>query len=601
MPKEERAAITEAAESQSLVKVRRALRLRQSGRGTDRNFKVELLSSGNLEPIVPFVQFALSCLPSNPEVRLGPFNDIEGQISRAGSAALNARVVVWRVEEILPELLLPISHGFPDRLLERIEQARERAVGIVSLHAKHSPGVPLYLSTLATPAHSSNRLFNSQHRAGMLSAIARFNERIYELATGDGGVHVLDLADWAAGEGARREDALMDFMARQPLSAQGQITFSFFLARALRPILFPARKVLALDLDNTLWGGVIGEDGLAGLKLGHDFPGNVHLRIQRELLELRDRGILLVLLSKNNEDDAKLGFEALPDMVLKWDDFVVRKVNWKHKHENLRQAAQELGLGLDSFAFIDDSDYEREQMRQALPEVLVLNEKSDPLCVLRSLWETDAFDSLSLTIEDRQRHHDYAVREARRPGGRGDELEAFLRSLEMEATVEQIGCSNLDRVVAMLGKTNQFNLTTRRHSRADVEEILQRPGAVALSLRLRDKFGDQGIVALLLAIPADKGAALVIDSFLVSCRALGRGVEDTLWAAAVGEARERGYERIEAEYLPSDRNELVKNLYDRLGLRRTKEDAGGVYYRLEPVERIAPPAWLVTSLQNHAN
>src|SRR6266852_7946483 len=197
-------------------------------------------------------------------------------------------------------------------------------------------------------------------------------------------------------------------MARQPLSAKGQVAVAVFIARYLRPLIVPGRKALAIDLDNTLWGGVVGEDGMAGLKLGHDFPGNVHLRIQRELLELRNRGVLLVLLSKNNEADAQEAFNSLPDMLLKWDDFAVRKVNWNHKHENLRGAACELGLGLDSFAFVDDSDYEREQMRQFVPEVLILNGSSDPLHTLRSLWETDAFDSLTVTEEDRLRHRDYS-------------------------------------------------------------------------------------------------------------------------------------------------------------------------------------------------
>src|SRR5205823_1153954 len=196
-------------------------------------------------------------------------------------------------------------------------------------------------------------------------------------------------------------DPLLDFMARQPMSAQGQIAFAMFVARCLRPLIVPRRKVLALDLDNTLWGGVVGEDGVNGLKLGHEFPGNIHLRIQRELVELRNRGVLLVLLSKNNETDARQAFESLPDMILKWNDFAVRKVNWNHKHENLREAARELGLGLDSFAFLDDSDYEREQMRQVIPEVLILNESPDPLQTLQALWETDAFDSFSVSKEDR--------------------------------------------------------------------------------------------------------------------------------------------------------------------------------------------------------
>ena len=342
---------------------------------------------------------------------------------------------------------------------------------------------------------------------------------------------------------------------------------------------------------------MVGEDGITGLKLGHDFPGNVHLRIQRELLELRNRGVILVVLSKNNEADAREAFNSLPDMLLKWDDFAVRKVNWNHKHENLREASRELGLGLDSFAFLDDSDYEREQMRQFLPEVLILNESSDPLHTVRSLWETDAFDSLTVTEEDRLRHRDYTVRAARDVEAHQGDLEAFVKSLEMEATIEEIGSSNIDRALAMIGRTNQFNLTTRRHTRAQLQAMLEAPGSIALALRLRDKFGDQGIVGLVLAIPAADGSTLRIDSFLVSCRALGRGVEDALWAAVMNRAHSQGIRTVEAEYCATAKNGLVANLYDRLGLRLIEQNSSSTRYRLNPVEPRAFPSWIALTIE----
>jgi FkbH-like protein len=359
----------------------------------------------------------------------------------------------------------------------------------------------------------------------------------------------------------------------------------------LRPLIAPREKGLAVDLDNSLWGGVVGEDGVGGLKLGHEFPGNVHLRIQRELLELKNRGILLVLLSKNNEADARLAFDSLPDMLLKWEDFTIRKIDWNHKHENLRAASRELGLGLDSFVFLDDSDYEREQMRQFIPEVRILNNSGDPLQILRALWETDAFDSLTVTAEDRIRHQDYAVRGSRDVQGHEDDLQNFLQSLGMEATIEEVGPANIERVVNMLGKTNQFNLTTKRHSRAAVEGLLQKDGTIALALRLRDKFGEQGIVAVLVAVP--ENGALVIDSYLVSCRALGRGVEDALWAALMQRAGQGNIRSLEATYIPSSKNAIVSRLYDRLGLKRVADDSGSVSYKLEPVKPVAWPSWIV--------
>jgi FkbH-like protein len=604
-PDAQQDAIRQALESASLAKIRRALRLLHELAPEQRGpvLAVEILSTYNLEPILPVLELALSCLPSRAQVRLAPLDDIEGYISQSASTSSqglpHARIVVWRVEELLPEALYPFSSGFPKQLAARVDQVVARVEGAVNLHQRNAHGVPLFLSTIALPVNFSNPVFAAQHCAGLFASVSRVNQKIYEVATSGDGVHVLDLASWAAFEGRVHADATVDFLARQPLSAKGQVGFALFIARSLRPLITPRRKVLAVDLDNTLWGGVVGEDGVAGLKLGHEFPGNVHLRIQRELLELRSRGVLLVLLSKNNETDARQGFDSLPDMLLKWDDFAVRKIDWNHKHESLREAARELGLGLDSFAFLDDSDYEREQMRQFIPEVLILNDSSDPLHALRSIWETDAFDSLSVTAEDRHRHHDYTIRAARDVGAHQDDLETFLKSLEMEVTIEEIGPSNMERVVTMLGKTNQFNLTTRRHSRAQVQTMLASPGSIALALRLRDKFGDQGIIAVLLAVRGGDAATLVIDSFLMSCRALGRGVEDALWAAMVRRVDRQRVQRLEAEYIPTAKNNIVAGLYDRLGLQRVEHNSSSTRYLLEPVTSIEFPSWIALKNETH--
>jgi FkbH-like protein len=598
LPDVQKNAVLQAFESASLPKIRRALRLLDELDREQRGPKldIEILSTYNLEPVLPVLQLAMSCLPSQACPRLAPLDKIEAHIAQpAGShppAVFDARMIIWRVEEVLPEALYPFSCGFPEQVVARVDQLVERVDRLVSLHRRCSPGVPLFISTLAIPVHAGNTVLGAQHSAGLFASIARVNRHIYEVATRADGVYVLDVASWAALTGKSYADITVDFLARQPLSAQGQVGFAFFIARNLRPLIVPRRKVLALDLDNTLWGGVIGEDGLEGVILGHDFPGNVYLRMQRELLELRHQGVLLVIVSKNNEADARQAFECLPDMILKWDDFVVRKINWNPKHENLRAAATELGLGLDSFVFLDDSDYEREQMRQLLPEVLILNDNSDALHTLRTLWATDAFDSLVVSEEDRLRQHDYAKREARDVSKYGDDLEAFLKSLEMEATIEEIGPSNLERVVSMLSKTNQFNLTTRRHSRPEVQSILDRSGSIALALRLRDKFGDQGIVALSIAAPGTEDGALVVDSLLVSCRALGRGVEDALWSAMLNRALAGGARKLHAEFFATAKNGLATKFYDKVGLRCVERDSSAASYQLEPIIPYPSPSWI---------
>ena len=597
-PETEKEAIVDAIESRSLAKIRHALGLLQKldpdYRGP--NFNVELLGTYNLEPILPVLQLALGCLPSSGEIRLAPLDAIEAYISRSSGTnrtkVPDARIILWRAEEALPGIFYPFTTGFPEEVTTRVEEFGKRVEGVISLHHTNAPGVPLFLSTIPFPVYFSNMLFAAQHRAALFASVGSANQRIYELATAADGVHVMDVAAWAAFQGRSYADPALDFMARQPLGAKGQVELALFIARCLRPLIVASRKVLAIDLDNMLWGGVVGEDGVTGLKLGHDFPGNVHLRIQRELVELRNRGVLLVALSKNNESDARQAFDGLPDMLLKWEDFAVRRINWGNKHDNLREVARELGLGLESFVFVDDSDFEREQMRQFLPEVMILNDKSDPLHTLRCLWETDAFDTLSVTEEDQLRHRDYTVRAARDVQAHQHDLNTFLESLEMVATIERVGPANLERVVTLLGKTNQFNLTTRRHSRAEVQAILETPGSIALVLRLKDKFGEQGIVALLLAVPKGRNATLSVDTLLVSCRALGRGVEHALWAAMIKRAVQQGIQSLEAEYRATGKNGMVADFYDQIGLQCIKSDLSSARYYSAKVDICPSPVWI---------
>lgn len=596
-------AALEALRSARMGQVRKALRLVEKVDQAERgpSFNIELLSTFNLEPAMPVLTLALACIPTQPAIRLAPLDTLESSISqRPYDFALQARVLIWRVEEILPEIFYPVTYGFPEKIPEVLQRVLERIERLVHLHRQAAGGVPLFLSTLPWPTTFANPLFAAQKEQGFFTLIGRVNEKIRQLPAEFDGVKVFDLAAWAAREGKGCADATLDYVARQPLSAQGQASLAVCIARSLRPLVAPRKKVLAIDLDNTLWGGVVGEDGIGGLKLGQDFPGNVHLRLQKELRELRERGILLVLLSKNNETDAREAFASLPGMVLQWEDFTVRKIDWAGKPENLRAAAAELKLGLDSFAYIDDSDYEREQMKQFLPEVLILNETNDPLKMLQALWETDAFDSYSITFEDRERKEDYKLRTARDASAGGNDVEAFLRSLEMQIAFEEIGPSNFERVVAMLGKTNQFNLTTQHHSRAHLQELISMPGSIALAARLKDRFGDQGIIGAAVAIPK-QDSQLTIDSFLLSCRALGRGVEDALWGELVNRAHGKKVAKIEANYRATAKNSLVADLYDRYGMRRTEESPSGTRYELSPITPQTLPSWIAVTEKRNGN
>jgi len=596
LPQTIRGAVSDALEAPTWLKVRRALTAFESCpvelQGPETT--IQILSTFTVEAIEPALCLGLRCVPCRARLAFAPLNTIEQQIFDKGSAVYKegslANVILWRTDELLPELYYPFSTGGAEEQNARSQELKRRITRMIEVYLQAGP-IPLFLSTLPVPPFLSGEVLHSQLRSGVSNSIAQVNARIFELGLLDSRVRVLDVNRWSALEGAGYYDAQMDFVGRQPFTVRAALSLGLFLARNLRPLVAPRKKALVVDVDNTLWGGILGEDGADGLKLGHDFPGNVFLRIQREIRELRHQGVLLVLASKNEESELRQAMESLPDMLLRWEDFVCRKVNFGHKYLNVRDAADELGLALNSFALLDDSDYEREQMKTFNPEVLVLNDHGDALHMLTSLIHSDAFDVHHVSQEDRHRHEDYLLRSARSAGQQEGGIEQFLASLELQAKLEAVNDRNIDRVVQMLGKTNQFNLTTRRHGLNELRGLIS-SGSVSLTLRLADKFGDQGIVGVLIAVPEDGGASLAVDSFLVSCRAIGRGVEDAMWAALVNAAARKGIHRIVGEYIPTAKNGLVAALYDRFGLKRLEQSENCVRFLLTPVEPIRFPEWI---------
>ena len=593
LPEAVRGAVSEAARDGTWIKVRRALAAFEkcSPEIQGPETPIQVLASFEVPSIEPALRLGLHCIPCRPKLRIAPLNTIEQELLNSGSPVYaeknSATVVLWRVDELMPEVLHPSWSG---KDFSRRGEIETRVTKMVEFCSENSP-VPLFLGTLPLPMSGGRSLLGFRPNPVAAEAIAWFNTLIFGLGRKHARVHVLDVNWWAAYEGGAHYDLQMDFVAKQPFTVKAAISLGLFLARKLRPLLVPRHKVLVVDLDNTLWGGILEEDGIGQLSLGHDSPGNVFLQIQKEILELKKQGILLVLASKNEESAVRKAFEQVPNMLVKWEDFSSRKIDFEHKYSNLRAVATELGLGLDSFVFLDDSDFEREQMRMFNPEVRVVNQSANALEMLASLKSIEVFDTHKITNEDLQRSRDYELRSARSQP-QADNLEEFLTSLQLRAILEPIDEINLDRAVQMLGKTNQFNVTTRRHQVSDLKTMISRPGTVSLALRLVDKFGDQGIVALLLAIPGPGSESLEVDSFLLSCRALGRGAEAVLWAELTTTAAKRGIRSLGALYLPTPKNQMVADLFDRLGMTRVGEAKDGVGYILSPIAPAPIPAWI---------
>ncbi len=344
----------------------------------------------------------------------------------------------------------------------------------------------------------------------------------------------------------------------------------------LRPFVGKSKKLLLLDLDNTMWGGVVGEDGVENLKVGPpSIEGEAHLALQRYAKQLKERGVLLAVCSKNNAEDGREPFQTLPDMHLKLDDFVAFEASWDPKPLVAKRIAKQLNIGLDSFVFVDDNPAERARMRQEAPEVLTIPVGDDAAEYVQLLHRARAFEELSLSSAGAGRTAQYQAEAKRQELAKSFEsLEEFYTSLEMVAAVREFNDADQARVVQLAARSNQFNLTTWRISPGDFQEIRQRDDRAGATFRLKDRFGDHGLVMVLVA--EAKGTDLEVLAYFMSCRVIGRTMEDLAVAELDRMARALGCNAIRGVYKPTKKNrKLVADLYPRLGFDHVSGEEGG--------------------------
>ena len=378
------------------------------------------------------------------------------------------------------------------------------------------------------------------------------------------------------------------FESKQPFAAGLLVDVAREYAHVLSHIATAAKKVLVLDLDNTLWGGVIGDDGLEGIELGTTSPrGEAFRDFQKWVFELSRRGVLLAVCSKNDYEKAIEPFEKHPEMVLRLKDFVSFKANWEPKSENIRQIAAELNLGLDSFVFIDDNRAEIEIVNQFVPEVATIWAGDDPAEFSAKLKDSRYFELRSVTAEDVQRVQQYK-QEAERQQllGRSTDISSYLESLEMQGTIRPFDRLDAPRITQLIAKSNQFNLTSRRRSEAEVADIIASSQFSAFTMRLADRFGDHGLIAVV--IGKAQGEEFLIDTWLMSCRVLKRQVEEEVLNEMVRLARENNCSRLIGQYIPSAKNGMVRDLYTRMGFQPVREEEGGTQFYRFDVEEFSP-------------
>jgi FkbH-like protein len=446
---------------------------------------------------------------------------------------------------------------------------------------------------LEEPVRPSAGLLDAQLESGQSAAIQQINQELRRVAGEHRGVYLLDYDGLVARHGRLRwRDDRKWLIARMPIAAEQLIQLSREWMRFLVPLTGKIAKALVVDLDNTLWGGVIGEDGMQGIKLSAEYPGAAFQALQRVMLDLARRGILLAVCSKNNLEDAMEALESHPGMLLRPKNFAAMRINWNDKAQNLREIAAELNIGIDSLAFMDDNPVEREQVRAALPDVTVIEMPDDPLAYVTVLRECMAFERLTLSAEDQHRTSFYVAERERSQAEQAFQTkEDFYRYLVQEAEIAPVLPATLARISQLTQKTNQFNLTTRRYSEPQIEEMAAKPEWQVLSIRVRDRFGDHGLVGV--AITRDEKDACEIDTLLLSCRVIGRTVETALLSYLAQAAAARGRQRLSGKFLPTKKNAPAKEFYAQHGFQLCTQNGDGSLWELDLKQHsIAFPEWI---------
>ena len=363
-------------------------------------------------------------------------------------------------------------------------------------------------------------------------------------------------------------DPKLYYVAKMPISLAALPAAAKLVVDVVRSLQGVVKKCLVLDLDNTLWGGVIGDDGLSGIQIGELGTGHAFSDFQKWLKELKNRGILLTVCSKNNEDTAKEPFEKHPEMVLRLEDFSMFVANWEDKARNIRTIQQSLNIGMDSMVFLDDNPFERELVRTMIPEITVPELPEDPALYLQYLRGLDLFETASYSREDAGRTEQY------REKAQWAAFEAafqsyddYLEALQMRASAAAFDPFHYPRIAQLTQRSNQFNLRTVRYTEAEIEALAQDDSRIGLYFTLKDKFGDHGLISVVV-LEKQPEDTLFISEWLMSCRVLKRGMEEFIVDKILSVAAQQGFRRVVGEYIPTPKNAMVKDLYEQLGFAR---------------------------------
>jgi len=559
------------------------------------------------KPLHPLTPFRLAVL-SNSTVDLV----VPALVASAARHGIALEVIQPSYDQVAQEAMTPdsqVNSSKPDAVLFALDYRAlplKLSLGDAETASATVQGVIGYLQALCNGikanssavcifqsfAPPSETLFGSLDRTvpgtmrGLLDGV---NRELANFVRGSGNV-LLDVAGLAETVGlADWHNTQLWNIAKFSFSDKFIPLYGDHVARTVAAIRGKSRKVLILDLDNTVWGGVIGDDGLEGIEVAQgDARGEAHLAVQRLALDLRQRGIVLAVSSKNTDEVAREPFEKHPEMLLKLDHIAVFQANWNDKATNIQAIAEELSLGLDSMVFLDDNPVERGLVRKLLPQVSVPELPEESAFYARTLAAGGYFEAVDFAAEDLKRagfYQDNAKRVNLQKAVGG--VDAYLASLDMTITFQPFDATGRARITQLINKSNQYNLTTRRYTDPEVTEAENDPEVFTLQVRLADFFGDNGMISVVICRPAE-ARVWEIDTWLMSCRVLGRKVEHMVLREILGHARAAGIYKLAGTYRPTERNKLVVDHYAKLGFTKVRKEESGLTRWELLVEGAAP-------------
>tara|TARA_B110000495_G_C23038048_1_gene620850 strand:+ start:1502 stop:3259 length:1758 start_codon:yes stop_codon:yes gene_type:complete len=537
--------------------------------------KIALLSNFTLQGFPSVLQVISNQYEMNLHVYESPYNQYRQEIVDKNSDwnkfNPDMSFLILDFESLIGSSLYDYHSYKTEERKELINKTCLDITNLVESILKHQNGI-IVISTFLLPLFSPLGICESKIKYSLKEFVIKLNQLLFELSTKHDSLFCLEMDNLFQKFGSENMvDEKLKYLADMKISPSKFEYLANDMLSFLIPLFGKTKKCLVLDLDNTLWGGIIGEDGINNIKLDYKSPGNSFLEFQKVILQLYQRGVILAVNSKNNLSDVIEVFEKHPNMILKEKHFASMKINWNDKASNISSIADEVNVGIDSMVFWDDDPVNRELIKQKFPDVFVVDVPKDTSLYVKTLRNLPIFNSFQITNEDIKKGQIYAAQRRRKTHESSfTNIDDFLSSLEMEVKCEDVNEFTVNRVSQLVMKTNQFNLTSKRYSDDEIKNMAFDDNYIIRTFSVIDKFGDNGLVGLYI-IKKISSKDWIIDSFLLSCRIMGRNIENVMLNDILQLAQQENIEKIEGEYIPSTKNSVTKDLYIKYGFRNISD------------------------------